>query len=101
LNYWVRQHDGEVNLWIGRPEEPENRHVFEALMGARAEIEAAFGTALNWKGATGRRSCVISYPIGIGGYGDEDKWPQVQEALIDAMVRLERALKPHIAKLPV
>jgi len=27
------------------------------------------------------------------------EWPKVQDAMIDGMVRLERALKPHITTL--
>jgi hypothetical protein len=37
----------------------------------------------------------------IGGYRDEERWSAIQEAMIDSMVRLEAALKPHIAKLPI
>jgi hypothetical protein len=34
----------------------------------------------------------------LGGYrGDEDKWPKIQEKMIDAMMRLEKSLGPHIA----
>lgn len=41
-------------------------------------------------GATGRRE-------GFGGLKDgEDRWPVIQDAMIDAMDRLSRALKPHI-----
>jgi hypothetical protein len=35
----------------------------------------------------------------LGVYRDEATWPQVHEAMIDAMTRLERAVKPHIKKL--
>jgi hypothetical protein len=40
--------------------------------------------------------------IEIGGCrDDEEKWPQIQDAMIDAMIRLERALRPHIDGLKV
>jgi hypothetical protein len=36
----------------------------------------------------------------VGGWkSDESKWPDVQDAMIDGMVRLEKALKPQIASL--
>lgn len=36
----------------------------------------------------------------IGGYRDDiAKWPQIQEAMIDAMIRFEKALRPHIDEL--
>jgi hypothetical protein len=38
--------------------------------------------------------------IGIGGYrDDESKWPEIQDAMIDAMIRLEKALRQHIESL--
>jgi len=36
--------------------------------------------------------------IEIGGYRDDDKWPEVHEAMSDAMCKLEKSLKPHISK---
>jgi hypothetical protein len=34
--------------------------------------------------------------IEVGGYRDEEeKWPAIQDAMRDAMVRLEKALRPH------
>jgi RecB family endonuclease NucS len=30
---------------------------------------------------------------------DHDNWPEIQDAMIDAMIRLEKALAPHIATL--
>lgn len=36
-----------------------------------------------------------------GGYGsDEATWPGVQDGMIDAMIRLEAALRPHVTALP-
>jgi hypothetical protein len=29
----------------------------------------------------------------------EEEWPTIQDNIIDAMVRLERSLKPYIAKI--
>lgn len=34
-----------------------------------------------------------------GGLGDRDRWPEIQERMVDAMVRLERALRPQIKEL--
>jgi hypothetical protein len=33
----------------------------------------------------------------IGGYREEkDKWTEIQIAMVDAMIRLEASLRPHI-----
>jgi hypothetical protein len=64
-------------------------------------IESDFGEPLLWQRIEGKRACRIKKEIDIGGYRDEDKWPEVQDAMIDAMIRLEKALRPHIEKLQV
>jgi hypothetical protein len=35
------------------------------------------------------------------GYRDPDRWPEIYEATTDAMARLEKAMKPAIAKLSI
>jgi hypothetical protein len=34
-----------------------------------------------------------------GSYRDEERWAEIQDAMIDAMIRLENALRPHLARL--
>ena len=49
-----------------------------------------------------KQGCRVAYTVTSGGYrSDEAKWPEIQDAMIDAMVRLEKALNPHLAKLKV
>lgn len=39
--------------------------------------------------------------IDIGGYqSDEERWPEIHETMVDAVIRLEAALQAHVAKLP-
>jgi len=41
----------------------------------------------------------ILHRIAVGGLRDRGRWPEIQERMVDAMVRLERAFKPEIQKL--
>jgi hypothetical protein len=103
LNYAIRQHDAQVELYIdrGKELERENKAIFDALLGSKTEIEQAFGAPLEWQRLEEKRACRIRQEIKIGGYRDDDKWPKLQEAMIDAMVRLEKAMRPHIDKLSI
>jgi hypothetical protein len=54
-----------------------------------------FGGKLSWERLEGKQGCRIAY-ITTGGYkSDESKWPAIQDAMIDAMIRLEKALAPY------
>ncbi len=101
--YSIRQHEGSAGLAInrGRGSEEENRERFEALLSRRAEIKEAFGEELGWDAGEGQRGCFVFHTVEVGGWRDEDRWPEMHEAMVDAMIRLERALKPHIARLEI
>ncbi|NIN67527.1 MAG: DUF4268 domain-containing protein, partial [Anaerolineae bacterium] len=81
--------------------EKETRETYDGLLARRTEIEAAFGEPLIWSAGNGTRRCMISYGIDLGGLKQEDKWPEIQEAMIDAMRRFEKALRPYIDSLNV
>jgi hypothetical protein len=98
-NYAIRQHDGQVELYIDRGVQEENKAIFDSLLSSRETIETDFGGALDWQRLDDKRASRIAHVIGLGGWRDEAKWPEIQDAMVDAMIRLEKALRPHIARL--
>lgn len=104
FNYVVRQHEGDVELYIdrGKDADEENKDIFDALIASKSNVESAFGEPLEWERLEGKRACRIKKRMEIGGYRDDEaEWPVIQDTLVDAMVRLEKALKPCIGKLEV
>jgi hypothetical protein len=93
--------DAQVELYIDRGESEENKHIFDALFACRADTEAVFGGPLEWQRLDDRRACRIRYVLESGGLKDRERWPQIQDRMIDAMVRLEKALRPEIQRLKV
>ena len=103
-NYSIRKNEGQVELYIDRGKEKgeENKEIFEQIFKNKEDIENIFGEALDWERLEGKRACRISKRISVGGYRDEEeKWPRVHEAMVDSMIRLEKSLKPYIAKLNI
>ena len=103
FTYIVRQHGATVGLYIdrGKDSEEENKAIFDELVLLRDEIKNDFGGGLVWERVEGKQTCSIKNNMEFGGYRDEEKWPELQEAMVDAMVRLEKALKPCITKLTI
>ena len=102
LNYVVGMSDCAVELYIdrGKDSEAENKSIFDQLCAARDSIEKAFDGPLEWQRLEGKRACRIRYLMNGGGYRSPDeKWPEIQDAIIDAMRRLEQALQPQLLKL--
>lgn len=102
-NYVIRQHEGVAELYIDRGNESdeENRRIFEEIRRHEAPIEASFGSSLEWDCVEGRRACRIRVTIKTGGYRDADSWPTIQDDMIGAMTKLEKALAPHVAGLKI
>lgn len=94
LNYAIKQHAWRVELYIDRSGgAEENLRSFEFLRERREEIETRFGGPLDWQALEDRRACRVCLEVEGGGWRDEDQWPQVTNDMVDAMVRLDEALK--------
>lgn len=101
-NYNVTQSGRTAELYIdrGRDSDEENKALFDQLSASREKIELAFGEALAWETLEGKRACRVRSALNDGGYRlAEEDWPRLHETQIDAMVRLERAMKPYIPAL--
>jgi Domain of unknown function (DUF4268) len=99
FNYSVTQHAGQVELYIDHGTEETNTAIFRQFLARKDDIEKAFGGPLDWQPLEGRKACRIRWRFEQAGYRDQEQWPTLEETLIDAMVRLERALRPYITSL--
>ncbi len=76
-----------------------NVEIFNQLKANKEQIEEIFGEPLDWDVLEGRRAYRISKTIPIGGWEDEDAWPKLHEVMIDAMIRLDKSLRPYAVNL--
>lgn len=97
----VRRNDSYITFILEDRERRINEGAFDWLLSRRVDIEKVFGGPLKWTGTTDKRKrCDIVFDISEGGiHSDNSEWPRIHDAMIDAMVRLETALSPHIAPL--
>lgn len=99
FNYVIRTRDAQVELYIDQGETEVNKYIFDQLFTRKEQIEEAFGDPFDWQRPDEWRTCRIRRVIPGGGLRDWGRWPEIQEAMIDTMVRLEKALKPRIRRL--
>lgn len=98
-NYVIRMESARVELYIARGDADENKRIFNALYAHRDGVDETFGEPLEWLRQDNVQASRICYAIPGGGLRDRDRWPEIQERMIDAMIRLERALKQEIRRL--
>ena len=79
----------------------KNKEAFQALLAQREEIERAFGAQLDWEELPDKKVSRISVSIDGGWLTPQDEWPRLQDKMIDAVVRLEKALREPIAELRI
>ena len=74
---------------------------FEALRSQKDSIEAAFGEALEWQDLPGHAVCKICKTFPGGWKSPESEWPQLHDQMIDALIRLDAALRKPVQELNV
>lgn len=101
--YTIGKNKSGVELYIDRGKESkeENKHIFDQLFASKDSIEESFGDPIDWERLDERRASRIRKQFQLGGFIDEDNWPDIQSAMIDAMDRLDKALRPHIDRLKI
>jgi hypothetical protein len=84
-----------VDLYFGSPNSDINRTRFEYFASKKQEIEEKFGEPLIWDFNDNRKQQYIRSICPIGNFEDEEKWPEIQNDLVDRLIRLENILKPY------
>ena len=64
-------------------------------------IGEKFGEPLEWDRLDELKTSYIKYRISSSGLRDRNRWSELQEKMIEAMIRLESAFKPEVQKLKV
>lgn len=103
LQYAIRRNDSQVELWIslGAGMKAKNKAAFKQLEQQKAAIEAEFGAPLEWEELPEGEGCRIRYVVQGGYKSPQEQWPEIYEAMTDAMVRLDRVMRSRVAALVV
>jgi hypothetical protein len=99
----ITKHSTTAELYIDRGKESgtQNEDIFDQLITFKEAIEDTFGEPLDWRRLEGNQHCRVGKQIDTGGYRDEDQWPAIHQAMIKAVIRLEKAFRPYIEQLKI
>jgi len=98
--YVILMNSSRIELYIDTGNGEENKKIFDQLHRQKEEIEKEFGGELDWQRLDDKRACRISVQVSRhAGLKNKDKWDEIQNAMIDTMVRFEKAFKEKILNL--
>jgi len=95
ITYGIRQQDNNVHVWIAN-----DKAAFHALQTQKEEIEASFGEQLSWEENPDQLGSAINFRQQGGYRSPPEEWPEIQERMIEAMLQLDKALRPRVQALP-
>lgn len=104
FTYNIFMDGASVDLYIDYDQETgaKNKAILDGLLAQKADIESEVGANLEWQRLDTKRASRIRLAIDeIGGLTKPESWPSIQDRLVEAMIRFEKALRPRLAKLQV
>ncbi|CEO40755.1 MULTISPECIES: DUF4268 domain-containing protein [Photobacterium] len=90
--------EARVELYLSRQAPEENNFVFDALFKQRSDIEAKFGSSIDWQRLDGKKACRIKVSKEFDGYNRE-YWSEIVEWLIQNMTKFELAFKSALLEV--
>ena len=98
LNFVQRDNEVRVLLDVQRPEQRENKWIFDQLEAEKAEVEERFGARLTWRRMDDDKRSRIVFSRQFD-CSDESNWAAMAEWLSEHFLRLERAFSEPLARL--
>jgi len=99
----ITNYYGQIRAYIdlGKGKKKENKQIFDSLYESKMEVEDAFGEELLWDRKDTRRSSEIGKKYDFKTLDDRTTWGNIQEKMIEGMVKLEEAFRKYISELEI
>jgi hypothetical protein len=97
--YAIGRDHPRVELSISTGDKARNKALFDRIYQHRDQIEKDFGDSIIWERRDSGMQSLVRYELDVPWTREESAWPEMQRAMVDAMVRLEKALRPALDEL--
>lgn len=103
FNYYILMDRAGIELYIDNDHDTgkKNKEIFDELNKQKDSIEKELGEQLCWERLDDKRACRIFKKCMQGGLLNKDKWPQIQDEMIEAMIHFYKTIKPRLDKIKV
>lgn len=103
LSLVLLENRSRVECYIRDGNKPDiwNTQAFQILERQQEQIHQSFGDKLIWDDLPGRKGCRISYEIDGGWKTVPEAWPQLQDKLIQNLIRFEAELAKPVKDINI
>lgn len=99
-NYLILKNGAGIDLYIDVGDQGKNKAIFDRLFAEKDMIEDEFGETLDWRRLDDKRaSRVVKSYEDQGSLMEQDKWNDLQEVMIDAMIRFDKVFRKRIRSI--
>ncbi len=100
IGFIILKSGAGVHLYIDTGDYERNKAIFDTLYAQRDAIETDFGEEIDWRRLDDKQaSRIVKTWSDRGTLDTVEQWPELQEMLIDAMVRFDGAIRPHLRRI--
>jgi len=102
LSYLILKDQAGLELYIDCDQDAlgtRNKEIFDALYAQKKAVESEYGGPLEWHRLDGKRASRVRAVISGGGLTTPETWSDVQDRMIAAMIRFEKAVVPRLKKV--
>jgi hypothetical protein len=99
FNYVIVKEAADIELYIDCRDTERNKRIFDQLHSKKDEVENAFGGDLIWQRLDSGQASRIKHTVEGGYKASESEWPVIHAKMVDAMIRLEGAIRPFLEQL--
>jgi hypothetical protein len=100
FDFNIYKSSASIDIYIDVDDQNKNKLIFDQLYSQKDMIEHEFGRAVDWERLDHRRASRISCVYNnVGNLLDQSSWSQLQELLLDSMVKFRQVMLPRINSL--
>lgn len=101
FNFTILKNEAGCEIYLDRGKNSDrlNKARFDELFQKKDEIEARLGKKLQWQRLDNRRASRIKIGFKGAGLRDKKRWPELQDKMIETMVKMKEVFEPYIKAL--
>ena len=88
-----------VEAYIFGSNDSTPKEILDRLLTEKVQIEGRFGSPLGWERLEGKIACRIRFDMNNHSFDNEESWSELQDTMVDGMIRFEKAMRPSLIKL--